>query len=74
MISRLGVGTRLSSSKGQDVIKLKEQGFSLRIARIEQEGPVKEVTFRVVDKAGKPVDEGELTLTQEAQGCRIRSL
>lgn len=53
--------------------KMKAAGLTLRIKGIEQEGDVAEVSFDVLE--GKQViDEGQVTLTSEADGWRVRSL
>ncbi len=54
--------------------KLNQAKMGLRIKRIEQEGEVAEVFFDLVGADGASVDEGMLTMTQEADTWRIRSL
>lgn len=54
--------------------KVKEQGWKLRIRRIDQEGDIAEVGFQVVGPAGDEVDEGMVTFSLEHDGWRLRSL
>lgn len=54
--------------------QLKQSRMELRIKRIEQEGDVAEVFFDLIGADGVSEDEGMLTMTQEADTWRIRSL